>query len=472
MNESTTVPTTVRTFSDLPGPRGLPLFGNALQIKSERLHQIVENWADIYGCPYRFRLGPRRAVVISDPAIIAEAMRDRPHRFRRFAALEELAEELGLSGLFSSEGETWKRHRRAWMQALSVHHVKPFFEQLTDITARLQRRWERAADAGEVVDIQADLMRYTVDITSLFAFGIDANTLEEEGDLIQRHLGQIFHMLQRRLSMPLPYWRWFKLPIDRRLDHSMEEVRKYVNQMIQTARERIDANPELAQHPANLLEALIVARDEDGSTFSDTEIFGNTLTALLAGEDTTANTLAWMIHLLTQHPQEQQALQQAMDAVLGDAPMWNRLEDESSLKVVETVMSETLRLKPVAPIMFLSPVADTVLGGVQLKANDTLMLALRKAALSQEEFDQPHDFCPHRWQEEKRPFAIRPPTPFGGGPRMCPGRSLAQMEIKSVTSMLAKNFTVEAINGDTVPEQLTFTLMPAKLRVRFRRRAS
>ena len=461
-----------RRFADLPGPSGLPMLGNALQIQTSRLHLTMEHWAEEFGTPYGIRLGNQKAVVVSDPEWIAEALRERPHRFRRFASMERIAEELGVIGLFSAEGETWKRHRRAWMKALSVHHVKPFFEQLSQITARLQKRWEAAADTGEAVDVQADLMRYTVDVTTLFAFGVDTNTLEQEGDRIQQHLAQFFYMLNRRLSAPFPYWRWFKLPVDRRLDKSIAIVREFVNSTIAEARQRIEANPELAQQPTNLLEALIVARDEDGSAFTDIEIFGNTLTALLAGEDTTANTLSWMIHLLSQHPGEQKKLQDSVDAVLGNAPMWSRLEDGEQLKPIDAVMSETLRLKPVAPLLFLCAVEDTVLGDLELEGGTNLIMTMRTAAVDEQNYEQPEVFNPQRWLEEKKVFAIQPPMPFGGGPRMCPGRSLAQMEIKSVTSMLARNFDIEAIDADAVGENHSFTLMPSNLKVRFHRRNS
>ena len=79
---------------DLPGPKGLPLLGNALQFRPDTFHQVIEDWAGEYGNPYALRIGPRQAVVISDPALIAEALKDRPHRFRRLMAMEGIAEEL------------------------------------------------------------------------------------------------------------------------------------------------------------------------------------------------------------------------------------------------------------------------------------------------------------------------------------------------------------------------------------------
>ncbi|MGB1580389.1 MAG: cytochrome P450 [Nevskiales bacterium] len=472
MPTTTATSQTIRCFADLPGPRGVPVLGNALQIQTDRIHQTIEQWGSEFGTPYGISLGNQKAIVISEPDLIAEALRERPHRFRRFASLERIAEELGVIGLFSSEGETWQRQRRAWMKALSVHHVKPFFEQLGEITARLQKRWEAAADAGEAVDVQADLMRYTVDVTTLFAFGVDTNTLEQEGDLIQEHLAQFFYMLNRRIGSPFPYWRWFKLPVDRRLDQSVAVVREFVNNTIAEARQRIADNPALAEQPTNLLEALIVARDEDGSAFTDTEIFGNTLTALLAGEDTTANTLSWMIHLLSKHPQEQKQLQAGVDQALGNAPMWSQLEDGDQLKCIDAVMSETLRMKPVAPLIFLCAVEDTVLGDIKIEAGTNLIMSMRMAAVDEQQYKEADVFRPQRWLEEKRLFAINPPMPFGGGPRMCPGRSLAQMEIKSVTSMLARNFDIEAIDADNVGEKHSFTLMPSRLKVRFHRRSA
>ena len=70
-------------ISDLPGPRGLPLLGNALQIETSRLHLVAEEWSRAYGDYFRFRIGPRQIVVLSNPETIAQALRDRPDGFRR-----------------------------------------------------------------------------------------------------------------------------------------------------------------------------------------------------------------------------------------------------------------------------------------------------------------------------------------------------------------------------------------------------
>lgn len=456
---------------DLPGPRGLPLLGNVLQMDAGRMQLIIERWAKAYGTPYKISLGLQKAVIVSDEAMIRQAMKERPEKFRRFKALESIAKDMGVIGLFPAEGASWKRQRRAWMQALNFHQVKPFFAKLNDTTAKLQRRWETAAEQQEAVDVQAELMRYTVDITTEFAFGHPTNTLEEGDDVLQKHLGRMFYMLNRRLAMPVPYWRWFKLPADRELDRSIDAIREFANEMIEDTRKKIADNPALAQKPSNLLEALLVARDEDGSTYSDEEIFGNTIVALLAGEDTTANSIAWAMHMLATHPEVQKKLQNEIDAVLGSEERWTRLEDSDQLQYLDAVTSETLRIRPVAPLIFLCANEDLTLGNLALPAGTNVILALRHLASLEESYSNPDHFNPDRWLEDKKArMENQAPMPFGGGPRLCPGRNLAQMEIRSVIAMLARNFDIELYDEREVSEVMAFTLVPKNLRIRFKRR--
>jgi hypothetical protein len=100
----------------------------------------------------------------------------------------------------------------------------------------VQRRVQR-------VDAQRDLMRFTVDVTS----GLPRprpNTLEAEGDVIQRHLDKVIPAIARRMFAPVPYWRWLRLPADRKLDAAMIEVRKLVNDLVAEA-------ARVATEPAN-----------------------------------------------------------------------------------------------------------------------------------------------------------------------------------------------------------------------------
>ena len=124
-------------------------------------------------------------------------MRDRHEGFQRPSYLSSIAKEMGFDGLFSVNGEQWRRQRPMVMAGLDPAHIKSYFPALVRVTQRFARRWQRAAAAGKTIDLQADLMRYTVDVTAGLAFGADINTLESDREVIQTHLDKVFPALHR-----------------------------------------------------------------------------------------------------------------------------------------------------------------------------------------------------------------------------------------------------------------------------------
>lgn len=464
----------MRALADLPGPRGLPLLGNLLQLDVARTHTILGQWADRYGSFYRLRVARRNVLAVADAHLINDLLRDRPDRFRRRKVLREAMLELGLDGVFTAEGLDWRRQRKLAMHALNTEHLREFFGRLDQVTARLQRRWERAAASGERVDAQRDLMRFTVDVTSGLAFGKDLNTLEQEGDIIQRHLDKVFPALARRILAPFPYWHWFKLPADRRLDAAMVEIIKLVNALVAAARARVSANAPSAA-PANFLDAMVMAQTDDATSFTDAEIVGNTLTMLLAGEDTTANTLAWMMHLMVEHPDVQSKMQVEADRVAGAADRVPDYGATEGLRYIEAVAHEAMRLLPVAPVVALEPNEDTVIGDVRVPKGTGVYLLTAHAAAAEQNFADAKRFLPERWMDgadhERGAHNSKAFLPFGAGPRFCPGRHLAMLEIKMVAAMLCRNFFVaRAPNSPPVEEMFSFTMMPRNLWVTLERR--
>jgi len=464
----TTTETAPRAVDALPGPSGIPYFGNLLQLAPERVHLQLEGWAERYGTPYRLRLIGRNLLVIADPAVISQVLRARPWTFRRARPVQSVFREMGIAGVFSAEGETWERQRRLVMRAFDPAQLKRYFPSLVTVTERLRRRWEKAAARAETLDIQAELMRYTVDVTAGLAFGADINTIERDTDAIQRHLENIFPMVNRRTTAPFAYWRIVKLPADRRLERDLAAARRAVDGFIAQARARIAADPGLRERPGNLIEALLAARDAPGSEFSDADVSGNVFTALLAGEDTTANTLAWLCYYLCEVPGAQRALQAEADAVLGNRSSIGEFEQLNALPYTEAATREAMRLRPVAPLLFFEALEDTQVGEFAVPKGDTVAALMRAPGMDANWLDEPSAFRPERWLDEsdaRLAGAKKALMPFGGGPRFCPGRYLALAEIKMVASMLARNFTLAREPGH-VGERYQLSMMPTNLRVR------
>jgi len=470
---------TLRRIEDLPGPPGWPLLGNTLQVTPARIHRDVEQWALQYGPLFRIRLGRHDQLVVADHELLAAVMRDRPDGFRRSPFTSRIGAEMGLpQGVFSAEGDDWRRQRRMVMASFAPGHVRAYFPSLLRCTLRLQGRWRIAARSGAPIVLQADLMRFTVDAIAGLAFGKDINTLEAGDDVIQRHLDKLLPAIFRRVLTLVPYWRWFKLPGDRDLDRSVAVINATILELVMQARQRLHDEPALRAQPRNLLEAMIASADEPGSGLGDAQVAGNVLTMLLAGEDTTANTLAWMIHLLHRHPQ---ALQRLRDEVRQRAPdpACYSHEQIGDLPYLEACASETMRLKPVAPFIALQALRDTTVGDVAVPRHTQVWGVLRHDSVSGRLFERPEAFEPERWlNDAANPLgaaARRAAMPFGSGPRMCPGRYLALLEMKMAVAMLMSSFDIESVDtrdGGPAEELMAFTMNPVGLTLRLRESAA
>jgi cytochrome P450 len=469
-----------RTVDALPGPRRVPVFGNALQIKTSQLHLQLEAWAREFGPYYQLRLGPRRLMVVADHKAIGVLLRDRPEGFSRSNRLAEIWKEMGLpNGVFGANGDIWRRQRRMVMAGFDPGHVKRYFPSLNGVAQRLAGRWTEAARQHTSIDLQADLMRFTVDAIAGLAFGAKVNTLESDGDIIQLHLDKIFPALFKRMFAPFPVWRWFPSRADRELKSTIIEVMAAVDGFVSQARLRMAAQPQLREHPENLLEAMIAAADQPDSGIDDSQVAGNVLTMLLAGEDTTANTLAWMIHLLWQNPDVMARAVAEVRSVCGDARELT-IEHMGQLDYIEACANETMRLKPVAPHIGFQTLRDTQVGDVQVPAGTMIISVMRHDSVSDEFVANAAAFSPQRWLDDNNPTlnassAKRVSMPFGGGPRICPGRYLALLEMKMAMATLLGRFDIERLDtpdGELPRENMALTMTPVGLRMQLRCRVS
>ena len=199
-------------------------------------------------------------------------------------------------------------------------------------------------------------------------------------------------------------------------------------------------------------------------------IAGNVFIALIAGEDTTANTLAWLFDFLHRHPA---AMSRAQEEVRRVAPRTASftLEQMAELPFIDACINETMRLKPVAPLLPSQANQDTVVGDVAVPANTFVVGVMRPDALEERYFPDAKAFVPERWlgAAADAPSArstTRVSMPFGAGPRLCPGRYLALLEMKMAIAMLLGGFTIDRVgtrDGAPARELFAFAMGPVGL---------
>lgn len=464
----------LRAWRDLPGPRALPFIGNLHQVDKSAFHRSLEEGVQAWGPLYRFKFGRTPALVIADPALMLPLLRDRPEALRRSSRLSRLLDGAnGAGGVFTAEGDAWRAQRKLVTRALTPEVIRKFHPTLHQLVSRLAGRWRRAAAAGSPSDLARDLKALTLDVTVALAMGEDLDTLEHDDNPLQRDIHLLFSRVGARLRSPVDYWNWFKLRADREADAATGRVRAAMQDLIAKARAQLQADPELRERPANLLQSMLVARDAPDSGVTDEAVIGNALTMVFAGEDTTSSTLAWLLLLLAREPAVARQLADECDQVMGEQAVLADGAALDRLSYTEAAVHETLRLKPAAPVLAVETPVERDVAGVRLPAGTRMFMLSRLAATDASRFPEPLRFDPGRWVGRTDPTSEpnRRMLPFGGGPRFCPGRYLALVEAKMITSMVARNFTLEALPGiDEVREVFTFTMNPSAVPVRLHAR--
>lgn len=457
------------TSDQLPSPKGKWLTGHLDQFKAVNKHQVMERWVEEVGDIFQISLLGKKFIISADADINKEILRQRPHNFRRFHKIDEILQEMGILGVFNAEGDTWRNHRKITSEALNLNNVRGFFPTISNVSDRLISKWKRLAQENTTIEVQQEMMRYTVDITTEIAFGHQMNTLEKEDEAIQQHLEKIFPMVNARITAPLPLWRLYKTRKDQEFDHALDEVKKAVHTLIVKSKQRLTDHPEIKTHPNNFLEALLVQQANEGK-FTDEEIFGNVFTMLLAGEDTTSNTISWTLFFLAQNPIMVQKIRSEMQTVLNSSDEKLSFNHLALLKYTEAVCMESMRLKPVTPNLYMQALKDVQIDNYLFRKGETIMMQNKVPQTKASNFSKPNAFIPERWLSiEGCPMHTGAHSPdlmrsFGGGSRFCPGKGLAMTEMVTAVAMICQNFNLTlAVKPEEVKDIFAFTMYPSNL---------
>lgn len=453
---------------NLKGPKGYPIVGMGPKMDLPNLHNQIQGWTKDYGDIFKLDLGLVKMTVVTRPAIIQHILKNRPHQFIRMGKLDKVLQEQDVLGVFNAERDDWKVHRKMVAKGLDVKHQQHFFPWMKHTTEVLMNKWKKQISQNERFDVQQDFLRYTVDVTTNLAFGYKMNTLEEEGGAIQEHLARIFPTIFNRINAPIPWYKLRRSKTDKEFDISIKVINEFLDDLIAKATIRLIENPEKKESPENFLEAILVDLETEDN-FSNQDVRSNLITILMAGEDTTAHTLAWALFILNDHPEVVEKLRKEADEILGDNTILQDYSDLPKLKYTEAVINEVMRLKPIAPIFLFEPTEDVEIEGFSFPKGSRILTQNRAGALQDENFTDAEKFIPERWIKAHPGCPVhnvKAFIPFGAGPRYCPGANLAITEMKLVLSMLTKNFNFKMLTDkEKVKEIMAFTMMASEFEV-------
>ncbi len=397
------------------------------------------------------RLLWRRTFVVNEPSAIRHVLLDNAANYTKSEVGRRLLEPGLGRGLLTSEGETWRRHRRIMAPAFDPRSVAAYAPIMTEVARRLLATWD-ALPEGSEVDAAAAMMQATLYIISRAMFSSDS---DEVVDVVGRGVSQYQTKVRPRLLDLLHVPEWLtRLISPRHTAGIFDEFDKSVDRLL-AARGR---EPHAA--PNDSLARLLAARDsETGGGMSAKEVRDQVVTIFMAGHETTAQALSWTWYLLSQHPEAEARLHDELTAVLGGrAP---RHEDIVNLRYTRMVIEESMRLYPPAHTMARQPIAaDEVLGHRIPAGAEVLIvpwLLHRKPSL----WERPDRFEPERFAPERA--ASRPRfayIPFGAGPRICIGAAFAMEEALLILATIAQRYRLHLKPGHPVEPQGLITLRP------------
>jgi len=373
--------------------------------------KLLEATRDRHGDPFSVWSPGQDLVLTGTPDGAKAVFAADPATFEAYGA-KILAPILGRSSVLLLSGERHRAERRLLMPPFHGERMRAY----GDLIVEIARRHVRSVPVGGVAATFQLGQDVTLDVIIRAVFGV------EQADQVRKVRAAVESKLQATtrwlVFFPFLRQRAFGLGPWDRFDRHDAATRALLHETLRDKRER-----GLGE---DILSLLLAARHEDGSPMPDDDVVDELMTLLFAGHETTAITLAWAMHQIHADPDLLERIRAEIGALPGDAAP----DDLARLPWLSAVVDETLRLRPVVPLVARVLAKDFVLRGWELPAGAAVGVSLLLLHHQPDIYPDPFAFRPERFVE--RTFTPFEYAPFGGGARRCIGAAFAQMEAKLV----------------------------------------
>ncbi|KIF02799.1 cytochrome P450 [Streptomyces sp. RSD-27] len=448
--------------TQVPGLEGTPLLGSLLDLKSDSLGTYLRAQRR-HGDVVRIDAGPpglrMELYCVFSAEGAQQVLASESANFRKDNPFyQEIRDSFG-NGLLTAQDEDYLRQRRLVQPLFTRKRVDGYAGAVAAETEGTLAAWTRARDG--IVDVSDEMVHLALRAVSRILFGSDVDATV---DVVHRCFPVITDYVLRRGYSPANVPRGWPTPGNRRAAAAMDELYGVCDRIIAERRRPADAGGAPAE---DLLTLLAGARSSGDAAFDAAELRDQVLIFLLAGHETTATSLAFALHLLGRHPEEQALAREEVLRVLGDRTP--QAADLDRLPYLTRVLKEAMRLYPAAPVIGREAVAATEIDGYAVPAGATVILAPWVTHRHPRYWSDPDRFDPDRFAPEAE--AGRPRYawfPFGGGPRACIGQHFSMLESVIALAMILRAYSFEAVDAQ-VPVGAGITLQtkgPMRCRIR------
>ncbi|XP_054632526.1 thromboxane-A synthase isoform X1 [Dunckerocampus dactyliophorus] len=470
-------------------PKTVPFFGNLFLFRQGFFHPLSD-LIKTYGRVCGYYLGRRAVVVVADPDILRQVMVREFSSFPNRGTIRFASKPMS-DCLLMLRNEQWKRVRSILTPSFSAAKMKEMVPLIQAATTALIDNLDVHAESGEAFDIHRCFGCFTMDVIGSVAFATQVDSQNNPDDPFVRHAQMFFsfsffrpimmffiafpHIVaplaglipnKRRSQMNNFFINSIQRIIRQREEQPPEQRRRDFLQLMLDARGSKEYDPlehfdtvspeqQSVSSPENSLHARdLPTRRPSKKLMTEDEIVGQAFVFLLAGYETSSNTLGFTCYLLALHPECQRQVQEEVDDFFRrhESPDYTNVQE---LKYLDMVVCEALRLYPPAFRFARDIEQDCMVNGVLLPKGTSLEIPAGFLHSDPEHWPEPEKFIPERFTPEakasRHPFVY---LPFGAGPRNCVGMRLAQLEIKMALVRLFHRFTLLVCSETKVPLEL------------------
>jgi cytochrome P450 len=388
---------------------------------------------------------PGGPVITSHPDHVKSLFTAKPEQAPSLTGESPLRPILGPNSVLTAVGPQHMRQRKLLLPPFHGEAIDQYIEMITEAAEREIDKWP----VGETMALAPRMQAITLDVIMAGIFGVEGKPAPGTPEAALRTAirktvaastwptSQLTELLHVGREEPMGLMKLGLAMLDRPTYAVIRERRRATD-----LDERRD-----------ILSLLLQARTEDGEAPGDEELRDELLTLVLAGHETTANSLAWAWERLVRNPEPHAALLAAVRGGAGPA-------GESAEERVEATIVETMRSRPVIPIIGRRVQVPWRLGDYGVEPGTAIAMSILLVHHREDVYPDPFTFRPERFLGRK------PGTydwiPFGGGIRRCLGAALAMAEQRVVLTTMARR--LDLVADRPAPERAmhrNVTMIPA-----------
>ncbi|XP_036406286.1 cholesterol 24-hydroxylase-like [Megalops cyprinoides] len=451
-------------YDHIPGPpRDSFLFGHSASILREMredrvVHDKFLEWAEKYGPVCRLNSLHFVVLLITCPEATKEFLMSPkypkdPLVYKRLFYMFG-TRFLGSGLVTDADHDHWYRQRRIMDPAFSNSYLRGLVGTFNDRADRLMEKLEEKAESKELAELHHLVNCVTLDVIAKVAFGMDLDLLNQtESPFINAITLCLKGMVEylRNPFMELFPWNW---DFRKEVKKAVELLRKTGAECIAERKRTITQGEDV---PKDILTKILQCAEEEKDDDHE-QMLDNFVTFFIAGQETTANQIAFTLMELGRHPEILAKLRKEVDEVIG-SKQEIEYEDLGKLTYLSQVLKESLRLYPPAPGTSRWLSEDMVIDGIHVPGGVAVFVSSYVTGRMERFFKDPLKFDPDRFHPDaEKPYFSY--YPFALGPRSCLGKTFSQMEAKIVVAKILQRFEFQLMPGQLFDVQDMGTLRP------------